>query len=200
MNTAPQFNRYYTYIKPVIQNKIIRAYAPYIFSLITVGLLIVFAIRPTISAILNLQQSISNSQQVLDTLKKKSADLSQGQKNYQSLSPQIKTKIIQAVPFNPDVTTLIKNLEAATAPQASTSAIQIQPITLFDIQNTLSDHPTLGKVDFTYNVIGSYAQIITTISNLAKLPRLATITNLIISKQQEGPVNLSVTGKGYFLK
>ena len=200
MNPTTQYSRYYTYIKPIIQNQMVRSYAPYIFSLVMVGLLIVFAIRPTISTILNLQQSINNSQTVLDTLNQKAKDLSQGQKNYQDIDPAIKTKIIQAVPFNPDISNLIKNLEAAAPAQASTSAIQVQPVTLFDTKNVLGEHPVLGEVDFTYNVIGSYSQIMTTINNLSKLPRLSTITNMTINKQQDGPATLSVTGKAYFLK
>lgn len=200
MNPTAQYTRYYTYIKPIIQNKMVRSYAPHIFSLVTVGLLILFAIRPTISTILNLQQEIANSQQVLDTLNQKAKNLSLGQKNYRDLEPQMKSKIIQAVPFNADVTNLVKHLEAATPPQASTSAIQIQPVTLYDTQTVLTDHPTLAEVDFTYNVLGDYPQIVTTLNNLSRLPRLVTITNMTISRQDEGPATLSVTGKGYYLK
>lgn len=200
MNPTAQYTRYYTYIKPIIQNKMVRSYAPYIFSLITVGLLILFAIRPTISTILNLQQEINNSQQVLDTLNQKAKNLSLGQKNYRDLDSQMKARIIQAVPLSADVTTLIKHLETATPPQASTSAIQIQPVTLYDTQTVLTDHPILAEVDFTYNVLGDYPQIVTTLSNLSRLPRLITITNMTISQQDEGPATLSVTGKGYYLK
>ncbi len=205
MPAAPQNSRYFTFIKPLIdkqilKNRIVRSYASYIFSLITIIILIIFAIRPTLVTISNLQKNIETNQQVLDTLNLKAKNLSQGQRNYQTLDANVKSKIRQSVPYSPDITTLIRSLELATPPQASISAIQVQPIVVYDSTQIVGTHPILGEVEFTYNIAGEYNQITTAITNLSKLPRLISITNLTINRQQEGPTTLSVTGKGYYLK
>lgn len=200
MATTPQTSRYYTYIQPILRNKAVKSYTPYVFNLVLCGLLVYFAIRPTLTAIANLQKNIDVNQQVLDTLTQKAKDLSLGQKNYEALSPETRAKILTAVPLTANVTTLLRSLETAAPPQASTSAIQVEPVPLFDSTQALSGHPTLQEVHFTYNVVGTYPQIMTTLSNLGKLPRLVSLTNVTISHQSDGPSILSVTGKAFYLK
>jgi hypothetical protein len=65
---SPKYSRYYTFIKPVIEHRFVRSFAPYIFSLLTVIIMMVFAIKPTISTILNLQKDLENNQKKVKLL------------------------------------------------------------------------------------------------------------------------------------
>lgn len=202
MATNAKYSHYYTYIKPVAENKVLRSVAPYIFSLITIIILVIFAIRPTISTILNLQKNITDSQQVLQTLEKKAQDLIEGKKNYENLPPETKLKIEAAVPDKPKVTSVISSLENSSKPQASASALQIQPLTLIDekTQGEKKAKLSLGEVDFSYNVSGSFIDLLKTIQNINHSPRLMQINNATINKQPSNSTVLSITGKAYYLK
>ncbi len=202
MDKNARYSRYYTFIQPALQNKFVKNYSVHIFSLITSALLIIFAIRPTATTIVVLRQTIATNQQVLDQLNQKAKNLSQGQRNYNNLSPTVRTKISALIPEQPEVTDLIKKLEGAVPPQASVSAIQVQPLTVITQATSSADitHPLLGEIDFSYTVTGDYNQIVTIINNISRLPRLINIHNLTISKQTEGPAVLAITGKGYYLK
>ncbi len=193
-------SHYYTSIEPLLHSRMVKSYAPYVFNIVLASILLVFALRPTFTAISTLQKNIEVSQQTLDTLTQKAKDLSLAQKNYEELPQDTKAKILNAVPLTPNVTSLLKSLESAAPPQASTSAIQIEPVLIYDADQKLSGHPTAKEIGFSYNVVGTYAQITTTLTNLNKLPRVISISKLSISRQSEGPVILSITGKAYYLK
>lgn len=201
MIISPKYSRYYTYIKPVTDNKIVRSVAPYIFSLITMMILIIFAIRPTVSVIINLQKNIGDNKQVLKSLEDKAQNLLEGKKNYENIPPETKLKINTAMPDKPAVTFLIASLENSSKLLASASALQLQPVTL--INNSLEKGQAkliLGEVDFSYNVSGSFADLLHTLQNINVSPRLIQITSVTISKQPTNPTVLSITGKGYYLK
>lgn len=198
--TAAKYSRYYTYIKPVIENKFVKSSAPYIFSLITVTVFILFAIRPTISTILNLQKNIENHRQVYGALEKKENDLTAGRNNLQNLGPEKRKKIDSALPENTDVTSLISSLRNSSGREASVSALQIQPVVLLDSKAKSPTAPqSLGEVSFSYNIQGTYGQLLPTLYNLQRSPRLLNISSVVLSSQ-EGATVLSVSGKAYFLK
>jgi len=195
-----RYSRYYTYIKPVTENKLIRSVAPYIFSLVTIAVLTLFAIRPTISTILNLQKNIENNKKVLQALEEKGRNLTLGKQNLDSLSPEIKLKIEEAIPTKTNISSLIANIQNSSSPIASASALQIQPLTLID--NTKPQEAILSSLDevnFSYNIQGDFAQLLAALQNLNKTTRLITITTATMNKQTDGPTVLSVAGKAYFL-
>lgn len=193
-------SRYYTYIKPVIENKTVKSVAPYIFSLVTMSVLIIFAIRPTISTIVNLQQEIENNQQILTQLEEKAKNLSEGRQNLDNLSPDIRNKISAATPEQTNVPTVIKNLQQSSINYASVSALQIQPLTI--INNNVAPHSllSLGEIDFSYNTQGTFTQLLGTLQNLSRSPRLFKINNMVLSKPNDGSTVLSISGKAFYLK
>lgn len=193
-------SRYYIYIKSIAENKVVKSYAPYIFTLITITILVVFAIRPATTTILNLQKDIANQQSLLKSLNEKAQSLTEAKKNYHNLDQSIKNKINQAVPIQAAVPTLIKNLEDALGKQGSASAIQVQPVTIILAENKDKTHPELGNISFTLNIESPYQGALLILSNLTKLQRVVSIDSVSLSKQQEGPIILSINGKAYFLK
>lgn len=196
-----KYSRYYTYVKPVIENKIIRSSAPYIFSLITISILTIFAIRPTVSTILNLQKNIGENEKVLQALDSKAQSLIEGKRNLDNLNPEIKVKIEAAAPTETNVPAVIANLQSSSVNIASVSALQIQPLTIID--NTISEKKallSLGEINFAYNTQGQFYQLLLSLENLNKSSRLLNITSVVINKQADDPPVLSITGKAYYLK
>lgn len=193
-------SRYYTYIKNVTQNKVFRSYSPYIFSVITITLLVIFAIRPTISTISNLQKDIDNHQKVLEAMNKKAQDLTEANKNYNKISKDSLDKINTAVPTQAEISTLVRSLEQALPRQSSASAVQIQPVTLVDISKDPTTKAVLDTVKFTYNFEGNFDELLNILKNLSKSDRLITIDSISLSKQEAGSLIISINGKAYYLR
>lgn len=201
MNPNKKYSRYYTFVKPVITNPIIRSTAPYIFSLVTITVFTIFVIKPTISTILELHRQITEKQQVLTALNAKAQNLTQGKRNYESISPEIKLKISRAVPSQADVPYLISSLQNTTANTASISSLQVDPVILVNSTKTTGGELSLNEVGFSFNIQSSYNQLLETLMGLNKSSRIIKINNVLISKPQDnGAISLSVAGKSFFLK
>ena len=194
------YSRYFTYIKPITRLPIIKTYGSTIFTLIIIVIFIFFAIKPTVETILVLQKKLAETSQVLEAVNKKANDLSQGKQNYDSLDPNIKSKIAEAIPDTVTFRSITQELEqTAKLHEASVSALQIQPIVIdAKSDNTVG---TLSEIDFTFNVEGAYAQLIALLQDLRLSSRLISIDSLSLSKVSEGSgLIMSITGKGYYIK
>lgn len=197
-----KYSRYYTYIKPVVGNPIIKSYGSQIFNVVATVILLIFAIRPTISAITNLHQDISNHQKTLQSLSEKVINLTTAKKNYEALSQETRDKINRVIPNRVEVALLVADLEklAPKTASASASTIQIQPLSLTTTDISYKMRPELGEVSFTFYLEGSYQELLALTAQLSQSPRLLNIQNLTLSKQPDGPLVFSITGKGYYLK
>lgn len=200
---TPQYRRYYryfTYIKPVLKTPLVKTYGTTIFNIIAITIFIIFAIKPTVETILTLQKKISDSQTVLEQIIKKTDDLTLAKQNYQDLGSTMVTKIAEYIPNEPNLKGLIQQLEqVAQQNQASISALQIQPLE-FDLKSDVNAQK-LTPVEFTYNVQGTYQNIIAILNILQNNIRVITITNITINKTEESShLLLSVSGKAYYLK
>jgi len=200
MATSTKYSRYYVYIKPVITNKYVRSFAPYIFSLISLIIFIIFAIRPTVLTIIELQKSIQDNQEILTKLEEKSTNLTNGKRNLESLDPDLLIKINNKLPKNPSITNLIGSLQSSAANIATVSALQVQPVTIYENTTDQNAPQNLEEIAFSFNSQGSYIQLITILENLAKSSRFLNLTSAVINKGSEGGTSLSVTGKSYYLK
>lgn len=197
---TPKYSRYYTFIQPVIKNPLVKSSAPHIFSLITVAIFTVFVLRPTISTILQLQKNIEDSKQTLEALDKKAQALTLAKQNLESMDPQTRLKIKTILPDKVNVISLINSIQSSLQNQASSSALQIQPLTLVD--NTIPEKVNLdlGEINFSLNVQGPYSQLLTVLYNLDRSSRLIKNDSIIINKAPGLNPGLSITGKAYYLK
>lgn len=193
-------SRFYTYIKPVVENKTVRSTLPYIFSIITITILLVFALRPTASTIAVLQKELENNQTVLASLQEKSRNLDAARQNYNNIDPVLKNKIATALPNQANVSSVVTSLQTSLTSNASVSAIQIQPLTLVDPKASLAFPPQVKEIDFSFNAQGSYDQLMIILENVNSSARLITISSITMSKQTDKPTVLSITGKAYFLR
>lgn len=197
---TPQYSRYYTYIAPVIRHPFVRSVAPQIFNLVTLTIFILFAIRPTVSTITTLQQEIDNHQQVLNGLNSKIQNLATAKATLETMSPTTRQTINAAIPSQANVPTLVAQLQASLANQASISALQIAPTVLYDTAPSSTKSAQLREVKFSYNVTGSYPSLVQLLRSIGTISRTINIDNVMISKQASVGATLSVSGKAYFLR
>lgn len=201
MKSQPEiYSRYFTYIKPLTKLPIVKNYGPAIFTLVTITILIFFAIKPTVETILILQKKLANSDEVLQKITQKVDNLSLGKKNYDNLDQNIKSRIYSAIPDTVSLKSVISNLEqTAKIHEASISALQIQPLAIATkIDNQVG---SLSEVSFTFNVESDYKNLIALLQELKSSIRLISIDNLSLSKTaDELGLIMSLSGKAYFLK
>ncbi|MBI4035589.1 type 4a pilus biogenesis protein PilO [Candidatus Daviesbacteria bacterium] len=202
-NTSSRYSRYFTYIKPVTKLPILKNYGPTIFTLLTISILIFFAIKPTVETILVLQKKSADSEEVLQKITQKANNLSLARKNYDNLSQDIKDKTGALIPNTVTLKSIIQDLEnTAKAHDASVSALQIQPLVI-DAKSENSDESTgtLSEITFTFNTEGSYQNLIGLLQDLKMSSRLISINSLSLSKSGEGAtLIMSLSGKTYYLK
>lgn len=194
------YSRYFTYIKPVIKLPIIKNYGPTIFSLLTMSMLIFFAIRPTVETILVLQKKLADADEVLQKVTQKANNLSLGKKNYDNLDQNVKEKIAAAITDTVSLKSLVQTLEqAAKIHEASVSALQIQPLV---VDTEVDDQMgILSEISFTFNAEGDYQSLIALLQDLRVSSRLISIDNLSMSKVSDSQtLIMSLSGKAFFLK
>lgn len=193
------YSKYFTYIKPVTKLPIIKNYGPAIFTLLTISILAIFAIKPTIETILVLQKKSIDSDAVLQKVTQKVNNLSQGKKNYDNLDKNIKEKIAAAVPDTVSLKSVISTLEqTAKIHEASISALQIQPLIIES-----KDENQVGKlaeISFTFNTEGGYKNLIALLQDLKLNSRLISIDSLSLTKTEGNSLIMSLSGKAYYLK
>lgn len=200
-DTRVKSSPFYTRIQPVIKHPLVQSFAPIIFNLVFIAIFTAFAIRPTIETISNLHKTIDNDQTILDALDKKAQNLSQGKKNLENIPAEKRAKIDNAIPSQPSVPSLVHSLQNSFASQASISGLLVQPLTIFDLTSNQPTLATPGEVDFSINLQGSYSDLLKVLANLTSSPRIISINALTLSKQKEdAPINLSLTGKAFFVK
>lgn len=194
------YSRYFTYIKPLMKYPIVKNYAPAVFTLLTISVLTLFAIKPTIETIIVLQKKLADSEALLQKVTQKTNDLSLGKKNYDSLSPNIKEKISTAIPDTITLRTIIQSLEqAAQTHEASISALQFLPLVIDPkVKNKVG---SIDEISFTFNIEGNYSNLLSLLKDLKTSDRLMSVDNLSLSKTAEGTtLIMSLSGKAYYLK
>lgn len=194
------YSRYFTYIKPITRLPIIKNYGSTIFTLLTISILIIFAIKPTVETILVLQKKLADEDEVLQKVTQKVNNLSLGKKNYDNLDQNIKEKISSGVTDTISLKSLAQALEqTAKVHEASVSALQIQPLVIDT--KIRSQMGVLSEISFTFNVEGDYKNLIALLQDLKSSSRLISIDSLSVSKVSDGEtLIMSLSGKAYYLK
>lgn len=200
-NETTIYSRYFTHIKPLGKLPIVKNYGPIIFSLLTVSILVYFAIKPTIETILVLQKKLADSSEVLQKITLKANNLSLGRENYDNLDQTIKNKISTFIPDTVNFKSVIQILEqAAKIHEASVSALQIQPIVV-ETKIDKNEVGTIAEVSFTFNTEGEYKNLIALLQDLKGSSRLISIDSLSMSKtSDDSSLVMSISGKAYYIK
>lgn len=200
MNASAKYFRYFTYIKPLRRFPIIKTYGSTIFTLVIITIFIFFAIKPTIETILILQKKLEDSNQIIEQLNKKTTDLTETKKNYDDLSPRIKSRVEEAIPDRVNFNTLIQTIESVIKTyDSSISALQIQPINL--VPKLADKTGSISEIAFTLNIEGIYGNLVAILQELRLSSRVISIESVTLNKVSEGGgLIMSIGGKVYYLK
>ncbi len=195
-----RYSRYFTYIKPVARSPIVKTYAAPIFTLMAMAIFIIFAIKPTVETILVLEKKIEEYKSAYEQITKKTEDLTQARTNYRNIDTEVKTKIQESLPSNPELRSLIQLLEqTAKVNEASISALQIQPLTI-EAASMNNSGGEITEIGFTFNLESSYENLLKILAELHKNVRITSIDSLTVNKLESNTLFLSINGKAYYLK
>lgn len=196
-----RYFRYLTYVPALGKVPIIKNYAPKVITMVIIMIFIIFAIKPTAEKIIVLQKKVSDANEILQKIEQKTADLSLAKKNYQNLTKDTKDKINQAITDTVAIQTIVSSLEqSARNNGASLSALQFQSFKVDQKREGILGE--IGQIEFTFNVGGSYPQLVSILQELKTSRRLITIDSLSFRKTEGEDANLvvSITGKAYHMK
>jgi len=138
--TIPErYQRYYTYLEPVMADPLIRGYFGLVASFLLVTFFLVFALSPTINTILSLRKKIVEQQTIVKALDNKISSLITAQENYSQVEPLIPVLDV-ALPSRPVPQVAITQLvETATPSGVTLSAARLGRVNL---SNDLSTTPS----------------------------------------------------------
>lgn len=200
--------KFKAYIQLIVRNKVVKDYGAVVFTLVAVAILIIFAIKPTVEAIIKLHSEIAVRQETLDKVRSKSESLSKARDNLDQMDLDTKNKLGALVPNANSYPCLIDQLSnVAFANNLALSGIQFEsadlegPSTCIIAVESLGDlvkNPTVKELEFTINAQGSYSDFIAFLDDLNSLNRLIYISSLNFNRQQEGPIVMTVNAKAFY--
>lgn len=193
-----RFRNYYRKIRPKIEDRQTSAYFMLILSFFALSFFGIFAIRPTLQTITELQKETSDSQDVLKKLQEKKKNLLALQTQYKMLETDIPI-VYAALPNQIEAPSFLLKVKTL----ASLNSLSIK--SLQAAKSPLSrDKTNLSPVFSTFNLTlsGSYKNINNFLVGLATLDRIATFDNIEILRgttTQNEDLTLQLTGKIYAL-
>lgn len=191
-----------------LKSKQATAYTMIILSLFTVSFFGIFAIRPTLTTIVELKRKIDDAT-ILDTaLQKKIDTLVQAQEQYQFIKDFIPA-IEEALPEKPDIANALLKIEnIASEKKATVSALQVQSIvykspetatTSAENKDILSTK--LLALDFSANISGTYEQVTGFLEKLFTMRRTVNALSLeLIPEGKQTTLKLLLSLNIYYLK
>lgn len=197
----PKSSRFYTYIKPFVKNRYVKTYSSLVFSLIAMTIFAIFAIRPTILTILDLNKNIEEQKSTLKKLEEKESQLEILKENLQKIDSQTTTALNTVLPDNPALPHFMDVMSSLSDRyQASVSGLQFQPTVL----NASSVNPqtigTTSEIEFTINLNGSYSSLVNLLQTLNQTDRLIKIVTVNFNKPEDINLIISVNGNTVYLK
>jgi Tfp pilus assembly protein PilO len=107
-----RYQRYYTYLEPVIADPLVRGYFSLVASFLLVAFFLFFALSPTINTILALQKKITEQKKIIASLETKISNLTAAQENYRQVESLIPLLLI-ALPDNPSPQTVVGSVTSS---------------------------------------------------------------------------------------
>ena len=203
-----------TRLKVLAKNKNFQNYAYIVFSLIAIIVFAIFAIRPTIKDIAELQKSISDKTTLLHNLQAKYKNLDTAWNNYNAIPDDTKLKLYTLLPDSSNVSCYINYVNDITGQsRANIVGLQFQPFDLKGVSHcnpstsdleafkqSTSTQTTLSELSYAINTQGSYTDLSSMLNPFNNSYRLTSLEDVVFSKQVDSPLIMSLTGKIYFYK
>ena len=192
-NITRRYQRYYTYIEPIVTDPIIRGYFSLAASLLLIAFLLVFALSPTINTIVTLRRKISDQQTIIKNLETKTRNLITAQENYNQAKVLIPALFI-ALPEDPTPQTIISGIISS----ASSSAVILGGLQFKNI-NLDKNLPGLVTVELSVSMQGSPSQVRSFLGKMENTIRYVRITNLGVNNPVDSQkISADIKGVGYF--
>ncbi len=211
LRTIPaRYQRYYTYLEPVMADPLVRGYFSLIASFLLVAFFVVFALSPTINTILALNKKIIEQKTTITALDTKISALITAQQNYSQIESLIPVFDI-ALPKLPNpqfaVSTIVKT---ASASAVTLSALQFHSITLFvdptmsppaaDLGDKTDMVPNgLYVVPFSLSIRGQKVAAQTYLEKLENSLRYIRLGNIgVVNSTTDTTVTVDTSGFAYY--
>lgn len=202
-NYKKQYSRYRKIynerLSPFVKSKHARAYTMIILSLFTVSFFGFFAIKPTLTTVVELKRKINDARILDSALQKKIDSLVRAQEEYQFVKDFIPA-IEEALPDNPDVAKALLKIESlASDKQATITGLQTQAIIYKSIEiaslSAKNKDILTAKIlslDFSAALSGTYTQLTAFLEKLFTMRRTVTALSLELVPQGEQKATLKL--------
>lgn len=206
--TIPQrYQRYYTYLTPVMADPLIRGYFSLVASFILVAFFLIFALSPTINIILSLRKKIADQRATVAALDTKIANLILAHENYNQVADLIPV-LETALPSQPAPQTAIGQIMLTASPSGvAVSAMQFRSITL--LGNSTAPVPAessdmtprdVSALPFSLSVSGTKDSSRLYLQKLENAWRYVRLQKLsFVSSADSAKVTVDATGLAYFM-
>jgi Tfp pilus assembly protein PilO len=158
-----------------------------------------FAIKPTVSTILELRKEISDGEFVLNQLDTKIKNLTELRKQYANLEGDLPI-INNAITIQPDVQVLFAQIQAI----GQSSNISIKKLQNFEVEvikNDNSVNKNYYSYSFTVAGSGTFESIINFAQTLTSMERIISIDTFSVSNatsDNNGSLDFNIQGTAYF--
>lgn len=166
----------------------LKAYTEILLSIVTIGIFIVFAIKPTLVTIAELITKINEQQQTSDNMDTKIKNLGIAQNLYTREQSNINL-LNQAVPSGPDVANYVRQIEGVMKKENITpltmSVDQVDVLAASTSATpTTATPPNPASASITISMNGTYAPLLALIEDIESLRRPASLSKLSFSVSQ----------------
>lgn len=213
-----RYNKYYTYIEPILEDPVIRGYFTLVASLLLTAFFILFALSPTFSTIVGLVRKIDDQKKVLAALDSKISNLILAQENYAQIESDLPL-LEAALPVKPiPETILLGVLDSASGSAVGVTSFQIGDVYLSGVNPTekaLVTPPSKGvkltlvssaglpTVNFTVSAKGTKENIRQFVGQLESMPRLITLSVISIGRESNSDNDsnsylVDIAGSAYY--
>jgi Tfp pilus assembly protein PilO len=197
-NLSTASYREYLKLLPEVKKEHTKALMMLIFTFVALSFFGIFAIRPTILTIIELQKQLTDDEFVLQQLTTKINNLSQLQQQYTTITLDIPL-VYDAIPQSAAVGQLSGQLEALAKKHALTITELSMPT--IELSGKQSTETHADSYLFSLQAEGNYLTISSFIADLVNFNRLVTIESLTLSKAPDNDILIvQIQGRAYFKK
>lgn len=191
------YSRYYQKIGPLFKKPRVQAYTMLILSLLTMSFFGIFAIKPTLKTIAQLQKKIADSRIVNEALEQKIIHLSQSKEEYKKIENDLPL-ISKALPKEPQFSFFLKDLESLTQAVGAT----ISSVRLESIELTKKNSQSSTKISGSLKLLGDYSSCKDFLNRLLTSARIYTVDSFEIRpnlKEEPRAIKLDFNINAYYL-
>jgi len=195
-----RYQKYFVKFGSFYQRKKARTYTGVVFSIFTVIFFLYFAIKPTLVTITGLFKEIQDQRQVAEKLQDKINSLNQAQMEYSLIENDLYL-VDQALPTDPQVSSLVKEIEAL----ARQSGVSLEGFRVDKTQ--LKGESSLGttsQINLNINVNGEYKNLKDFLNSLSSLRRVILVKSFSFksakTESQTLTLGLGLAADAHYLK